>query len=313
MIKHQLHLQVRPPHMADIQAVYDLIAASDIAEYGEPDVDKAELEREWLDVNLERDAWLLYAEPNQLRGYGIVFDDIHGEFGFDYYVKSGETARFANARLIELCEERIQELSRVHPMADGPKSAQIYMPNVNSIGCESLAAAGYTPHHYVFSMAIIMADSPPAPVWPHDILLRTVDAAHDARAVYDFVRTAFDWRGQMSWPPFSQWRSRMIESPNFDASLWFLLFHKGNLIGSALCYDYEQHGWVRQLAVAKAWRRQGLGAQLLQHAFHAFYQRGHRRVALGVEAENANAYAFYERIGMRRVREFVAYRKEIED
>ncbi|MEZ4711596.1 MAG: GNAT family N-acetyltransferase [Caldilineaceae bacterium] len=307
----QSNIQIRPPQMEDIQAAFDLIAASDIAEYGEPDIDMDELAREWSDVNLERDAWLLFTERDGLVGYGIAFDDVHGEFGFDYYFKPGASAVFANARLIELCEARIREWSGMRVRNSQTASAQIYMPIVNRVACEGLAAAGYAPHHYVFRMEIVMDDAPAIPTWPDEIELRTVNADRDDRAVYDFARAAFDWRAQMNWPPFSQWRSRMIEAANFDDSLWFLLFHQGELIGSALCYDYDLHGWVRQLAVAKTWRRQGLGARLLQHAFYTFYQRGHQRVALGVEADNANAYAFYEGIGMQRVREFVAYKKEI--
>ena len=309
MCENQPDIQIRPPCIGDIEAVYDLIAASDIAEYGEPDIDLAELRREWMDVNLERDAWLLFTGLEGLVGYAIVFDDVHQEFEFDYYYKPGVADNALNAKLIELCESRIQELSNMRADSSRQALAQVYMPSVNRAGCGGLDAAGYSVHHYVFRMEIFMAAAPPLPTWPAEMQLRTVDADQDDRAVYEFVRKAFDWREPAVWPPFSQWRSHMIESVNFDANLWFLLFHKGELIGSALCYDYELHGWVRQLAVTKEWRQQGLGNRLLQHVFHTFYQRGSHRVALGVEDANANAYAFYERVGMQRVRQFVGYRK----
>lgn len=311
MSNRQLSIQTRPPRVEDIDAVYELIAASDIAEYGEPDVDLDVLKRDWLDVNLERDAWLLFTSGGDLAGYGIVFDDMHLNFDFDYYVKPGIADDALNARLIELCETRIRELAGTRAHSAKQPSAQIYMPNVNGAACRNLEAAGYKRHNYVFRMEKFMGSAPAEPHWPAEVELRTVDVERHDHAVYEFVRTAFDWRAEMVWPPFSQWRSRMIESDNFDASLWFLLFHKDELIGSALCYDYEQHGWVRQLAVAKGWRKQGLGARLLQHAFHTFYGRGHQRVALGVEDANATAYAFYERLGMQRVREFIAFRKEL--
>jgi ribosomal protein S18 acetylase RimI-like enzyme len=59
-------------------------------------------------------------------------------------------------------------------------------------------------------------------------------------------------------------------------------------------------GEVDQLAVRAAWRRRGLGAALLVHAFHALRDRGFERVVLGVDAENTTgALGLYERVGMR--------------
>ena len=50
---------------------------------------------------------------------------------------------------------------------------------------------------------------------------------------------------------------------------------------------------------------------MLHHVFGVFYRRGQRRVALGVEAANENAYRLYERAGMSRVRQFDEYQKRI--
>jgi len=78
-----------------------------------------------------------------------------------------------------------------------------------------------------------------------------------------------------------------------------------------LCYDYPQHGWVRQLSVTQPWRRQGLGSALLRHSFGVFYRRGHKQVALGVSSQNPNAYSLYEGVGMRRVRQYDEYEKSL--
>ena len=53
---------------------------------------------------------------------------------------------------------------------------------------------------------------------------------------------------------------------------------------------------------APAWRRRGLGLALLRQAFTWFWERGERRVGLGVDTENpTDARRLYERAGMRAV------------
>jgi ribosomal protein S18 acetylase RimI-like enzyme len=50
---------------------------------------------------------------------------------------------------------------------------------------------------------------------------------------------------------------------------------------------------------------------LLRHVFGEFYRRGRPRIALGVEATNAQAYSLYEKVGMQRVRQYDEYRKAL--
>ena len=62
-------------------------------------------------------------------------------------------------------------------------------------------------------------------------------------------------------------------------------------------------GWVGILGVRSPWRRRGLGDALLRASFAALYERGLRRVGLGVDTENVTgALRLYERAGMRAVR-----------
>jgi ribosomal protein S18 acetylase RimI-like enzyme len=91
----------------------------------------------------------------------------------------------------------------------------------------------------------------------------------------------------------------------------------GNEIaGICLCRPVDaedsESGWVNELGVRRAWRKQGLGFVLLKHAFAAFYARGQKRAALGVDASSlTNATRLYERAGMRVVRQFDQFEKEL--
>ncbi len=69
-------------------------------------------------------------------------------------------------------------------------------------------------------------------------------------------------------------------------------------------------GFVNSLAVRPAWRRRGLGLALLHQAFTWFWERGERRVGLGVDTENpTDASRLYERAGMRAVWQADVYEK----
>ncbi len=151
---------------------------------------------------------------------------------------------------------------------------------------------------------------PPSPVWPADCTLRTIVSKQDDQMVYDFIQVTFDRLGRTP-PSFERWRDYMMRPDHFESDLWFLLFHREELIGAALCYDYADFGWVRQLGVVPLWRRQGVGSALLQHTFHIFLQRGHKKVALGVDSERPKAQSLYENVGMECVRRYDEYYKAL--
>lgn len=55
------------------------------------------------------------------------------------------------------------------------------------------------------------------------------------------------------------------------------------------------------------WRRRGLGLALLRNAFRLFWDRGERRVGLGVDSDNpTGARRLYEHAGMH-----VAWRADV--
>jgi mycothiol synthase len=95
--------------------------------------------------------------------------------------------------------------------------------------------------------------------------------------------------------------------PDAEASLYFLAEQEGELVGVVLCPWYPDLGWIRQLAVHPEARGRGLGLALVQHAFGALRDRGHRRVGLAVDEWAPAALRLYERAGMRKVVEYRRY------
>ena len=64
--------------------------------------------------------------------------------------------------------------------------------------------------------------------------------------------------------------------------------------------ETPEMGWIFSLGVLRPWRRQGVAAALLRHCFAELWQRGRRKVGLGVDAGSlTNALHLYEKAGMR--------------
>ena len=78
----------------------------------------------------------------------------------------------------------------------------------------------------------------------------------------------------------------MIDRDAFEPGLWFIAESKGEIVGCVLCPNYEDEGWVRQLAVARDWRRRGLGTALLRQAMSEFSRRGRKEIGLVVDSWN---------------------------
>lgn len=69
-------------------------------------------------------------------------------------------------------------------------------------------------------------------------------------------------------------------------------------IVASVMAGYEGHrGWVNYLAVAPEHRRQGLARTLMQEVERRLVEQGCPKVSLMVRANNAEAVAFYARLG----------------
>ncbi|MBU0494262.1 MAG: GNAT family N-acetyltransferase [Chloroflexi bacterium] len=301
------NLTIRHPSLDDAQATLDLMIACDVAEYGEPDSSLEDLVDEWSDIDLDQDAWLAIAPHHQLVGYTAVFGGDQ-RFIFDSYVHPTQAPDGLTKHLLTLCQARACEQLEVDTDTPTSVTASIIISPVNLADQQVAEELGFKLHRYHFGMRINLDAAPAIPIWPAGMTLRFAIPDQDDRAIYDFIQAAFDRPGRVV-PSFERWRDFMMGAHNFESDLWFLAYQGTELIGAALCFDYSEYGWVRQLGVAHQWRRQGIGSALLRHTFGVFYQRGHTMVRLGVESDNPQAYQLYENVGMKRAQQYAEYSK----
>ncbi len=309
-------LTVRAPTMDDAAAVNDLLTACAIAEFGIAYNTVEGLRAEWEQpgFNLATDAWIVLTPEGHIVGYANVTVRGQVQHYAGAVVHPEQRGRGIGTYLLEQTEARARER-----IPEAPAGARVtvrqFKSSVNDVGRRLLEQAGYAPVQYDWIMEIEFTEAPPAPQWPAGITVRTAIAGQDERTVFEVDEEAFqDHRGHLP-QTFEQWYQRMQQRKEFDPTLWFLAMDGAEVAGECLCYAYPDvdfRGEVEDLAVRRPWRRRGLGMALLLHAFGEFYRRGVRKVALGVDAQSlTGATCLYERAGMRVVRQYARYEKEL--
>jgi mycothiol synthase len=298
----------QPPRQADAQRVLDLIVASDIADYGEPDTDMADLLFDWGRMDLQKDALLAIDQDGNIVGYGAVVP-WGKDLRLDFTVKPGWQSEDLGESILKRCDLRAVEIVR-ETKSDIAIYAKTYVTAVNRRDQNIAERLGFQLVKYQFQMQVEMDARPNLPTWPENISVRNVIPGKDDRSLHQLVQTAFD-KPERTPQPFEDWKETMMRDDIFDPDLWFLAVTGDEIIGAALCFTYPELGWVRQLAVADAWHGKGIGTALLKHAFGVFWERGFQKVGLVVASDNENAYEFYQHSGMRLVRQYMEFQKRI--
>jgi len=169
------------------------------------------------------------------------------------------------------------------------------------------------------SMACDLDGQLPAPIWPADITVGTMQPGQEL-ALYRAKNEAFrDHWGHVEAPEqegFAAWQHRRINDSSYDPSLWFLALDGDEIAGFSLCQlktgEDPAMGWVNSLGVRRPWRRRGVAEALLYHSFSELRRRGQARIGLDVDADNlTGAKRLYEKAGMRPIRQTIFFEKEL--
>lgn len=294
---------IRAPRQDEAQAVTDLVIACDIHDLGAPDFELDDLLTDWSmpGFDLSRDA-VVVEEDGALAAYTVF---IRNDY-VDVYVSPARRDLGLGAKLLDWAERRAVERAGA-----GAVLGQV-VNSTNDGARRLLEDRGYRPVRTYWRMSMPLDERPPPPAWPEGVLVRTFDQERDTRAVFALVQDAFADNERHTAESFEEWQAFMIDREAFEPGLWFIAESKGEIVGCVLCPNYEDEGWVRQLAVSRDWRRRGLGTALLRQAMSEFSRRGRREIGLVVDSWNrTGAKDLYERAGMTVAREHVRYEKTL--
>lgn len=149
----------------------------------------------------------------------------------------------------------------------------------------------------ILRMRRTLGDPIEVPVWPPDIILKTLGPKPDRKlaiAAHSVLEAGY-WEGGGGAPVFRHWWKALRKDEEFDPTLVFLAMDSAGVLGMAQCWTSS---FVKDLAVHPRARRQGIGRALMLSVFHAFAQRGASHLDLKVREDNATAIALYHAIGM---------------
>jgi mycothiol synthase len=294
---------LRPGRADDVEPVTAALVAEERALRGESEWSAVDTLDWWRGLEDHGEAWVV---DDSSGGVAAVLGLFQRGDRFDGWiaVEPRHNSRGLDSAFVEYAEERVK--------ARGGRSLMLGALAENVVAQQLFERAGYRVVRHFYRMKIELDGRPPDPDWPNGVACTTFDPA-DARSFHDAVSDAFADNWDFRPMEFEAWKRHRLEAPDFDPTLWFVAREGAEIAGVARCESKRWGGgWVAMLGVRKRWRRRGLGLALLRRTFCEFYDRGERRVGLGVDAENpTGATRLYERAGMQVDAEDVIFEKEL--
>jgi mycothiol synthase len=290
---------------ADAAAVTEVVLALESSLYGQTAFSQADLEDEWSELDLERDARVV-RDGDRIIGYSVVRDQ------GDPWRAEGYVHPDAHGRGIgKLIATGLEE----DAVRRGARRIQNAVLEADSAARRLLESLGYGAVRVFREMRIELEAPPPAREWPDGLSVVPFDPEHDALGFHAAHQEAFADAWGHSPRDFESWSKVHLGSERFDPALWCVVRAGHEIAAGTICTgDTYGGGFIHVLFTRRSWRKRGVGAALLGDSFGRFCERGEGSVGLSVDAaSDTGAFRIYERAGMAPTLGWVAYEKELGD
>ncbi len=294
-----------PAVAADAAAVTELLMAQECSLYGRTTFSRADLDEEWAELDVERDARVV-RDGDQLVGYGVVRERGEGEL----WRAEGHVHPDALGHGIgKLLATALEEDAAQH----GARRIQNDVFEADSSARRLLESLGYSAVRVFREMRIGLEAPPPEPRWPDGLRIASFEPERDALEFHAAQEEAFADHWGHTPHDLATWSKNHLRSARFDPTLWCVVRAGNEIAAGTICAGHTYGGgWVHALFTRRPWRKRGVGAALLADAFSRFWERGEHSVGLGVDATNATgAFRLYERAGMTPALGWVVYEKQL--
>jgi mycothiol synthase len=292
-----------PVVIADAVGVAELVVALESSLYGQSGFSRADLEDEWSDLDLEKNARVV-RDGERIVGYVAV--RVQGDlWSAEGYVHPDARGRGIGRLIATWLEEDAARrgASRIQNGVHEPDTAARQL----------LESLGYSAVRVFREMRIELKAPPPVPEWPDGLRVVSFDPERDALEFHAAHEEAFADAWGHTPEDFESWSKKYLGSERFDPRLWCVVRAGVEMAAGTICAgDTYGGGFVHVLFTRRPWRKQGVGTALLGDAFRRFWERGERSVGLGVDAEGVTgAFRLYKRAGMVPVLGWVVYEKQL--
>jgi ribosomal protein S18 acetylase RimI-like enzyme len=294
-------LRVRRPRLDDVEAVFALVTACDVAVLGRTDATAAQIEADLAVPGYDRERGGLLVEDGAGAVTGWLWTEDDAEAG-KVFVDPYSLDPLVLAWLVEGGIEYTRRLA-----AERGRPLELAAGSWEQDGMLGAAfdGAGLEVCRRFWRMRVDLAGASwPPPELPPGVTVRTPDPEQEAsyRLLYRIAESSFAEHWGHADRSYEGWRTRFEAGPGRDPAQWWVAEVDGEpaavLIGDDSRVDLGM-GWVRTLGVLAAFRGRGLGKALLRTSFAAASARGLASVGLAVDSENASgATKLYESVGM---------------
>jgi mycothiol synthase len=295
--------RVDPALAADAAAVTEIVMAVEMSLYGQTTFSQADLEEAWLDLDLGQNARVV-RDGERIVGYGMV-----RELG-ELWRAEGCVHPDARGRGIgKLIATELEEGAARR----GARRIQNSVFEADSAACRLLESLDYGAVRVFRELRVELGAPPSAPEWPGGVRVVPFDPERDALEFHAAQQEAFADHWDYTPREFESWSKSHLGSERFDPTLWCVVRAGDEVAAGTICAgDTYGGGWVHVLFTRRRWRKQGVGAALLDDSFGRFWERGERNVGLAADAaSDTGAFRLYERAGMAPVLGWVTYEKEL--
>jgi mycothiol synthase len=284
-------VRLRSPSFTDLHAVFELMAARDVADLGQPDIALADLSDRWnagefglaenaLVAELGDGRIAAYAEANRQGGLVVIAPEHEGD-------------GIASA-LLEWSERRQLEL--------GHRQFGQLVAARNARGGQLVERAGYRLMRHVWRMVRVLerADELPVSRLPPRVTIRAPDIEGDAAALHAIDADSFGPLADYRPITPSTFTEEHLRAHDVDLALSSVAEQTGHIVGFLLTRRWQDEGagFVDLLAVHPDHQHRGIGRALLLTAFSRIAAAGLHEAQLTVASDNPRALALYESVGM---------------